>query len=203
MKKVIFTEGKPFYMDFDEMIEREEYVGWIPEVAINQKYCILTFGDYKGLAIDGNLHWIDISEQKHAEGTYFSFKSRTDLFLWMAGDESVELSEIIISSHLSINKENSNVSDVYSSPEYAYIKDFNELIEGFNFQFIGFIPKYYHGNKPKFFILVQGSYKGLAIKADLSNTWIKKEDQKNAEGDYFIFSSREELIDWLGFHEEL
>lgn len=183
MKKVIFTTKS--YQTFQEMIEREKFIGFISKIesCSGRRFAILTRGEFQGLAVDGQNMWTYLEKQPFEEGNYFSFQSRKDLLLWMAGDTNVDFSMIPL-------------LDNFSPSTHSFVRDFSELIQ--YYKFIGFIPRNYHGDRPKFFILVEGSYKGIAIKADLTNTWVKKEKQKDAEGDYFIFETREDLIAWLG-----
>jgi hypothetical protein len=193
MKTVIFTNNN-CYRSFEYMLRTENVIGFIPAsshpsaieklIPSKRKYAVLTYGTYRGLAVDGKNAWTDFEKQKEEKGTYFSFNSRTDLLLWMAGDECVHLQEIYLIEN--------------GAEDKVLVGDFDELVN--NFRNIGFVPRDYHGTPPKFFILPEGSYKGAAIKADLVNTWTKIEDQKKAKGTYFVFDSKEELMIWLGFY---
>lgn len=72
--------------------------------------------------------------------------------------------------------------------EYT-LKSFEEMLH--KFDYIGFTDPL----GIKYMIVTGGSAMGFAVEP--SGTYTNKEDQKNAQGVYYIFKSKNELLEWM------
>lgn len=187
MKKVKFTDGNCF-SNFEDMLENCSYpfIGFqAKEMGKDYRYFIVKGEDYRGLAIRPRSIWVPKERQCLEKGNYFGFEKENDLFSWLVGfDVGIKIIPLYISS-LKENNEN-----------LVFVKDFKTLIDTYNY--IGFIPND-NKKRQKYFILGQGSYRGVAICNDLQNTWSTKEQQKDYKEIYFVFDTFSEMVKWLEF----
>jgi hypothetical protein len=79
------TKGKEEIIinSFEKMIKDYDFIGFIPKFQNTyKKYIILTYGDYRGLAVRFNNHWTTVEEQKNTKGDYFIFETLEKLKEW-------------------------------------------------------------------------------------------------------------------------
>lgn len=73
------------------------------------------------------------------------------------------------------------------------IEDWDQFLDDHNF--IGFIPRYYTSKYYKYMIVVSGTARGFAVRP--SGTWSFKENQDEQRGTYYIFKTKNELLEWM------
>lgn len=71
-------------------------------------------------------------------------------------------------------------------------ESFEEMIEN-NF-FIGFVPK---ASTNKLMLVPNGVFKRIAVSP--TTFWCPTKEQDTEDGEYFVFESRNELLEWMKY----
>ena len=89
MKKVNpkWLKKKTNTVDFEtlaDLIGREKYVGFVPTISKDQRYMVMTSGEFTGTAVNTDGNWVGAEEQTTEAGDYYVFGSRKEPFGWLS-----------------------------------------------------------------------------------------------------------------------